>query len=625
MGAIGYLNEMCKRTASSPLKALLLGAIFCVTAACSQFNVPSLLSPKPPQPVVPASVTLLLDDSVKTALFEYTACADIVVWKGHLGDSLVRAFQDMGQTRFRHFSLGEPQAAAQQTAESGLFPVRATLKLTRKSFTSRTRTGADDRYTAQLDIQLVATFFDAQGQPLPDAPLNYSEAVSVFTPQFGASSQCATQDLDDLLRSASEALAAQFPPYVEQLMAKQQKQTDSTRQTATTRPPQGETLPLTVKVTLLDDNQNLLLESGERIRVRIDVTNTGTATTNQACVTFSGTPALTEALAGTLTAPVTIPALQPGESTSAMVGGQVPARFDGTRGELTVTISSADTKTGPLGTHTLVAAMAPLNASVNAPAAAAPSLSGPLALPSATNGLDQNRYAVVVGLSLYRSPWSGWRDGLSFDSKGTLSLLARSLNVPDSHTLLLQDELASQEDIEEALASWLPKQMGKDSIVFFYFNGQALADPKTGEVYLIPYDGTPASSRTRLISLRWLQSRLQKLGAKLALSIIESPLAPSSPSKDGKPKSGSPNWVADLDGSSGPTARPLIQIAGNSGGSRQQNALLSGLTGPADLDHDGVVTLGEWLRSLRGTAVTVPALPPALGIQSIPLSRVNSR
>ncbi|MGA6827132.1 hypothetical protein ACO9S2_05895 [Nitrospira sp. NS4] len=607
------------RTASSPLKALLLGAVFCMTAACSQFNVPRLFTPAPPQQVIPASVTLVLDDSVKTALFEYTACADIVMWKGHLGDSLVRAFQDMGQTRFTHFSLGEAPAA-RQTAEPGIFPVRATVKLTHKSFTSRTRTGADDRYMAQLDIHLVATFYDTQGQPLPDAPLNYSEAVSVFTPQFGASSQCATQDLDELLRTAAGQLAAQFPSYVEQLIAKQQRQTESARQTATNRPSQGEASPLTVKVTLLDDNQNLILESSEKVRVRIDVTNTGTAPTNQAFATFSGTPALTEAFAGTLTAPVTIPALQPGESTSAMVVGQLPARFDGTRGELTVTISSADTKTGPLASQTLVATMAP----IGAPAAAAPS-AGQSALSSGAIGQGQNRYAVAVGLSLYRSPWAGWRDGLSFDSKGTISLIAQSLNVPDSHTLLLQDELASQEDIEEALASWLPKQMGKDSIVFFYFNGQALADPKTGEVYLIPYDGTPASSRSRLISLRWLQSRLQKLGAKLALSIIETPLATGALSKDGKPKSVTPNWIADLDGSSGQTGRPLIQVAGNSGSSRQQNSLLSGLTGPADLDHDGIVTLGEWLRSLRGSAVTVPALPPALGVQSIPLSRVNQR
>ena len=152
-----------------------------------------------------------------------------------------------------------------------------------------------------------------------------------------------------------------------------------------------------------------------------------------------------------------------------------------------------------------------------------------------------------------------------------------------------------------------------------------MADSKTGEVYLIPYDGIPTSSRSRLISLRWLQSRLQKLGAKLALSIIETPLTTSSPSKDGKSKFGTPNWIADLDGSSGPTAQPLIQVARMSGASRQQTSLLAGLNGPADLDHDGVVTLGEWLRSLRGTAVTVPALPPALGIQSIPLARVTQR
>jgi hypothetical protein len=236
---------------------------------------------------------------------------------------------------------------------------------------------------------------------------------------------------------------------------------------------------------------------------------------------------------------------------------------------------------------------------------------------------DPNRYAVVVGLSLYRTPWPGWREGLPLDDKETVPALARRFNVPDNQTLLLQDELASLEDIQEALASWLPKRIKKDSVVLFYFSGQALADPKTGEISLIPYDGTPASTQTRLISLRWLQSRLQKLGAKLTLAVLDSPVTGNAALKEGKTKSVSPNWGADLAGHSGPSEASMIQITRLPGAQSQPQGLLTGLNGDADLDHDGIITVGEWLRSLRGNAVTTPSLPPTMAVQSIPLVRVS--
>ena len=101
--------------------------------------------------------------------------------------------------------------------------------------------------------------------------------------------------------------------------------------------------------------------------------------------------------------------------------------------------------------------------------------------------------------------------------------------------MLLQDELATQTDLEKALALWLPKRVTKDSLVFFYFAGQTVADSKNGEVFLIPYDATPASSPFRLISIRFLQSRLQQLGAKLALAIIDSPMAGGPHRRTAKP------------------------------------------------------------------------------------------
>jgi hypothetical protein len=227
-----------------------------------------------------------------------------------------------------------------------------------------------------------------------------------------------------------------------------------------------------------------------------------------------------------------------------------------------------------------------------------------------------------VGLGQYQHSWLGWQDGLSFDTKEILSRFAESLQVPEGQTLLLQNELATQADIKAALSRWLTNRVTKDSIVFFYFAGHARANAKTGEIFLMPYDSTLQSSQFRLISLRLLQTRLLKLGARLVVVIIEAPVAVGTPAKNGTGRGATPNWIGNLDESSNETGT-IIQASRRSPLPQARLSLLSGLTGKADRDDNGTVTVGEWLRSLRSIAVTAPTLPPDLAVQSIPLSRVN--
>ncbi len=268
---------------------------------------------------------------------------------------------------------------------------------------------------------------------------------------------------------------------------------------------------------------------------------------------------------------------------------------------------------------------APPSPLTSAPSVISGSAPAAQALPLSRDGKDPHRYAVIVGLSLYRSPWPDWKEGLTFDGKEALSTFAERFDVPQAQTLVLQDELAAQSDIEEALAQWLPKRVTQESVVLFYFAGRTTANPKDGEVYLIPYDATPASSQSRLISLRFLQSRLQKLGARLALAMIDGPLVAPGPHPDRKSKTIPPNWIADLNSPTGPKGGAVIQAANALVQTSQQSSLLSRSGSSADLDHDGIVTVGEWLRSLRGQAMTAPSLPPSVAVQSIPLAHLNHR
>lgn len=605
---------MCMRLVSAISIFMLVMGLALLTA-CNHLQTPRFMYPNEQEPVIPLSVKLVFDEPVRSATMEQTVCAD-VPWKGRLGDAIIQSFIETGRARLAQLTVGDPSGTA-QPATGPTSEFTAFITLASASFTPTSRSGSDDsNYLAQFDVRLTATFQDTQGGRFPEAPMVYSNRVALWTPRIGGSdNQCATGQLDAVLRTAADHLANQLMGYLKQLREKTHGEGTARRQT----PEAGPSL-LALKATLLDANNNLVLESGEKIGIRIDVTNTGKTVLGATAVTLSGTPALIDAFAGALSRPVQIATLQPGETKSTILWGVLQAGLEGSRGELTVIVTPSGATSGTPTTQPLIATMA----ARGAPAAAEPS-SAIRPGPTATGGgHNPDRYAVIVRLDQYRTPWPGWQDGLSFDAKETVPLFADFLHVPEGRTLLLQDELATQTDVEEALTLWLPKRVTKGSIVFFYFAGHAHTDSKTGEVFLMPYDSTPQSSPFRLISLRFLQHRLMKLGAKLAVAIIEAPVDETGvAAKNHTRRRATPNWIGDLGGSSNIGAGAIIQVSRRSTSSQGRQNLLNGLTGHADRDNDGTITLGEWLRSLRSIAVTAPTLPPDLAIQSIPLSRVN--
>jgi hypothetical protein len=578
--------------------------------ACSPLQAPRFTYPTVERPVIPLSVKLFFDESVRSATVEQTVCAN-VLWKGRLGDAIVQSFSETGRVSLAQLTVEDLSGTIQPTI-APTSEVTAFITLTRASFSSTSRSGSDDNnYLAQFDVRLKATLQDAQGRRFPDAPMVYSNRIAVWAPPISGSDQCATGQLDAAVQTAAGHLASQLMGFLRQLKEKTQGERTAGRQDLGTGPSL-----VALEVTLLDENNNLVLERGEKVGVRIDVTNTARTTLSVAGITLSGTPTLIDTFAGTLSPSVRMFNLKSGETKSTILWGTLPANAEESHGELTVTVIPSGTENSTPATQTLKATMA----SRGAPMASM--LSSGIRPASATAVGDDipNRYGVIVKLSQYQHPWQGWQDGLSFDTKETLSLFAEFLQVPEGQTLLLQDELATQIDINDALALWLTKRVTKDSIVFFYFAGHARTNLKTGEIFLMPYDTTPQSSLSQLIPLRLLQNRLRNLGARLIVAIIEGPLAMGTAGKDGTIQHAAPNWIGDLDGSSGVETGTIIQLSRRS---QIRQSLLSGLTGKADFDENRIITVGEWLRSLRPIAVMAPTLPPDLAVQSIPLSRVN--
>src|SRR5262245_15493917 len=384
----------------APMSILVLATALILMTACDHLQAPRFSSPPEQKPIIPLSVKLVFDGSARSAILEQTVCDDSL-WKGRLGDAIVQTFTETGRARLTRLRVVDPSGKAQPaTAPESEFT--AFITLASASFSPTSRHGADNNYLAQFDVRLVATLEDAQGYRFPEAPMVYSNLVSLYTPQMGGSTnQCEAGQLDAAMQTAVDHLASQLMGYLMQLGEKTQGESTAVKQNS----------------------------------------------------------------------------------------GVVP--------------------------------------------------------PIAGRGHNPDRYAVIVGLSQYRAPWPGWQNGLSFDTKETVSVFVDSLDVPEGHTLLLQDELATQTDVEAALTLWLPKRVTRDSMVFFYFAGHVLANARTGEIFLMPYDSTLQSSQSRLLSLRLLQSHLLKLETRLVVAIIETPVPLGKTRENNTRRDDVPNWNAN--------------------------------------------------------------------------------
>ena len=101
---------------------------------------------------------------------------------------------------------------------------------------------------------------------------------------------------------------------------------------------------LRFKALLLDENNNLVLEGGEHVRVRIDIVNTGTSTVRNASASLTGTPAILNQFPTTT---LTIPPLQPGQTKSLEFVATLPPTTTLQQAEIHVSVTESEGFTVP--------------------------------------------------------------------------------------------------------------------------------------------------------------------------------------------------------------------------------------------------------------------------------------
>ena len=362
---------------------------------------------------------------------------------------------------------------------------------------------------------------------------------------------------------------------------------------------------LRFKAMLLDENSNLVFEGGEHVRVRVDVINTGTAPVENASATLTGTSAAIEQFPTTV---LRIPPLMPGQTKSLEFVATLPLLVQALQAQIHVGLAELTGSTAP--SQTLSFTIAPTGSRGD----------NIDHVPAQASGVRHPDIAVIaIGLGSYADHQIPSHKYASQDAETVAKYFQTLGGVPSSNISLLTDRKATHSKIQKALLEWLPTRPMKNAVVIVYFSGDAMVSP-TGEVLLVPYDGTKAA--TTLYRLKSIESVLARLNPQQAIFVFDGTI---SPIQDNAKTPIAPQW--DLHGDN---ALRLIALEGLGKGFEDDTHhhglftyyLLRGLRGEADTNRNGKVTLGEissfvrqkvaWASKSQFGAVQHPQIIPLL-------------
>ncbi|MCX5815311.1 MAG: caspase family protein [Proteobacteria bacterium] len=120
-----------------------------------------------------------------------------------------------------------------------------------------------------------------------------------------------------------------------------------------------------------------------------------------------------------------------------------------------------------------------------------------------------NDVAVVIGIEQYRKNLP--KSEYSYNDAKLIKNYLEAMGFSPRNTEYLLNENATRTDIQKTIERWLPNRSKKESKVFIYYSGHGAPDPKTGEAYIVPYDGDPEYISDTGYSLKKLYENLRKL------------------------------------------------------------------------------------------------------------------
>jgi hypothetical protein len=133
----------------------------------------------------------------------------------------------------------------------------------------------------------------------------------------------------------------------------------------------------------------------------------------------------------------------------------------------------------------------------------------------------KNAFAIVVGIENYRQKLPKAEFAVK-DAKLVREYLVKAMGYPEENIITLINENATKSDFEKYFERWLTNNVEKDGTVFIYYSGHGAPNPKTGDAYIVPYDGDPSFIDHTGYSLKRMYQVLGRLPAKEIIVTMDS-------------------------------------------------------------------------------------------------------
>ncbi len=442
-----------------------------------------------------------------------------------------------------------------------------------------------DRVPADITLEALLTFKDATGKEFGQQIINvaHNERLILEPTQ----KRCDYGNVDEFVYDAGLKMSVQFILAARSQLAAGGSPVPQKVHASSPAPPapptatmqtKGAPSALSFKATMLDENGNLVFESGERFRVRVDLVNVGSQELQNVSATITGSPSLLAQFPATT---LSAGRLQPGQSRSLEFIATLPQASQQQKAELLVAVS--DPSTGAPPSQALSLSILPTGVKSD----------DVDQIPATAAGFKRpHTYLLSIGVGAYRDQQLSMRKYAASDAELLTTYFQSLGGLPASNVRLLQDWKALRPDIDEALLDWLPSRMNKDAVVIVYFAGLATVS-SSGEVFLLPYDGNAANT-SRAYPLKDLEAALTRLKAKHTILLFDGMIVKLG--GESRAKSAAPQWS--------PAGSSTLHIIASNGIGRVIEDdkhrhglftyyLLRALRGEADSNRDGEVTLEE--------------------------------
>ena len=142
-------------------------------------------------------------------------------------------------------------------------------------------------------------------------------------------------------------------------------------------------------------------------------------------------------------------------------------------------------------------------------------------LPAIKVNSNKNAYAIVIGIEQYRQKLPKADFAVS-DARIVSEYLTKVMGYSEENVVTLTNEHATNVDFAKYFEKWLPNNVEKDSTVFIYYSGHGAPNTKTGDAYLVPYDGDPSFIEQTGYPLKKLYESLNKLQVREVIVALDS-------------------------------------------------------------------------------------------------------